>query len=253
MLTKAAQARRVIILGALSAIGEATARLYASEGARLALAGRDAVRLNQVATDLTVRGSVHCDVHVLDLADCDAATELPRIAEALGGPIDAVFLFYGVLGDQRMGEHDLDEQRRILSVNFNSAVEWCAAVANLLEEQNHGVLVATSSVAGDRGRQSNYIYGAAKAGLAAFVEGIAHRLAPTKARAVAAKLGFVDTPMTAHIPKGMLWTRPEEIGRTLKAAADRGATPVIYAPWFWRFIMLAVRLTPTFIFHRTKL
>lgn len=253
MLTQPSHSQRVVILGAVSAIGEATARLYASEGARLALAGRNAIRLKQIATDLTLRGAVQCDVHVLDLADCDAETELQKMAQALGGSIDAVFLFYGVLGQQRIGERDLAEQRRILSVNFSSAAEWCAASANLLEEQNDGVLVAVSSVAGDRGRRSNYIYGAAKAGLTAFVEGIAHRLAPTKARAVVAKLGFVDTPMTANIPKGMLWAKPEAVARKLKAAAERRDASVVYAPWFWRFIMLAVRLTPAFVFHRTKL
>jgi decaprenylphospho-beta-D-erythro-pentofuranosid-2-ulose 2-reductase len=254
MMAKPARSQRVVILGALSAIGEATARLYAAEGARLALAGRNAVRLNQVAADLILRGSAHCDVHVLDLADCDATAEFPRMTAALGGLIDAVFLFYGVLGDQHADECDLARQRRILNVNFNSAVEWCAVAADLLEQQNHGVLVAVTSVAGDRGRRSNYIYGASKAGLTTFVEGVAHRLAPTKARAVAAKVGFVDTPMTAHVAKETpIWAQPETVARRLKAAADRPSAPVIYAPWFWRFIMLAVRLTPAFIFHRTRL
>jgi short-subunit dehydrogenase len=250
--------RRVVILGALSAIGEATARLYAAEGATLALAGRHAGRLRQVADDLLMRGAARCDMHVLDLGDCDADIELDRMAQAFAGPVDAVLIFYGMLGDQQTGECDVTEQRRILCVNFNSAAEWCAAAANLLEAQDHGVLVAVSSVAGDRGRQSNYIYGAAKAGLTAYVEGIAHRLAPTKARAVAAKLGFVDTPMTAHIPKGTskgisLWAKPEAVARRIKAAADGGRAPVIYAPWFWRYIMLAVRLAPAIVFHRTKL
>lgn len=109
------------------------------------------------------------------------------------------------------------------------------------------------SVAGDRGRASNYVYGASKAGLRALVEGIAHRLARSGARAVLIKPGFVDTPMTQGIPnKGLLWARPEAVAKVIVAAADRGP-PVVYAPWFWQGIMLVVRNTPAFIFHRTNL
>ena len=153
-----------------------------------------------------------------------------------------------------VAESDAAEVRRIIAVNFASAAEWCLAAASLLERQNSGVLVAVSSVAGDRGRQSNYVYGAAKAGLTTLVQGIAHRLARTKARAIVVKLGFVDTPMTAHIQKGgPLWARPEDVARRIKAVADKGRSPVVYVPSFWRGIMLVVRNVPAFIFHRTRL
>ena len=124
----------------------------------------------------------------------------------------------------------------------------------MLERQKGGVLLAIGSVAGDRGRQSNYVYGSAKAGLSVLVEGLAHRLAPSGARAVVIKLGFVDTPMTAHINKsGPLWAKPDEIASALKRVIERHSAPVVYIPWFWRPIMAVVRNVPSAIFHKTKL
>ena len=153
-----------------------------------------------------------------------------------------------------MAERDPGEAARIIDVNFTAAVPWCLAAAALLERQKAGRLVVVSSVAGDRGRQSNYVYGAAKAGLSVLVEGIAHRLARSGAHAVAIKAGFVDTPMTAHLKRGgLLWAKAATVARDIKAAAERPGRPVVYTPWFWRFIMLVVRNVPAFIFHKTRL
>lgn len=250
-----ATAKRIIVLGALSAMGEATARLYAADGARLVLAGRNVDRLNQVAADLAARGAAEARTWPVDfVASADAAAELARMADRLGGPADAILLFFGVLGDQALAERDPGEAARILDVNFTAAAAWCLAAAALLERQKAGVLVVVSSVAGDRGRRSNYVYGAAKAGLSVLVEGIAHRLAGTGARAVVVKTGFVDTPMTAHLKRGgPLWVKPSTIARDIRSAVERPGRPVIYTPWFWRFIMLAVRSVPAFIFHKTRL
>ena len=247
--------KRVIVLGALSAIGEATARLFAAEHGRLVLAGRNADRLQQVANDLAARGAFDARVWPIDLVACaDAAGELARMVDALDGPVDAVMLFFGVLGDQALAELDPVEAARIIETNFTAAAAWCLASAALLERQKAGVLVAVSSVAGDRGRRSNYVYGASKAGLSVLMEGIAHRLAGSGARAVVVKPGFVDTPMTAHLKRGgPLWARPDAIARSIKSAVERPSSPVIYTPWFWRFVMLAVRNVPAFIFHKTRL
>ena len=249
-----ADQHRIVIIGALSAIGQATARLYAADGARLILAGRDCERLAQVADDLTQRGASYCQTLATDLAATDASLALERMVQNLGGPVDAVLIFYGLLGDQTKAQSDLTHARQIMAVNFSSSAEWCLAAANVLERQNHGVLVAISSVAGDRGRQSNYVYGAAKAGLTTLVQGIAHRLARGKARAVVVKLGFVDTPMTAHIPKGgPLWAQPPQVAARIKAIADRGGGPVVYIPFFWRPIMFVIRNVPSAVFHKTRL
>ena len=245
--------KRVIILGALSAIGEMTARLYAGEGAHLLLAGRNAERLESVASDLKARGAGRCLGWPIDLAKiADPFQTFQEMVDALGGA-DDVLLFYGVLGDQERAERDVAEARTIIKVNFSSAAEWSLAAAGHLEAQGHGALVVVSSVAGDRGRRSNYVYGASKGALTLLVQGIAHRLAPSAARAVVMKLGYVDTPMTDGFAKrGLLWASPEQVALSIRRAAE-GRQPMVYAPWFWRWIMLLVRSVPAWIFHRTKL
>lgn len=247
--------RRVIVLGATSAIAQATARRYAAEGGSLLLAGRDAQKLETIATDLRARGAAAATVETLDLArPVDAAAQLGAMAARIGG-VDDVLLAYGVLGDQARAESDLDEARRLLAVNFTSAAEWCLAAANLLEAQGRGTLLVIGSVAGDRGRQSNFVYGAAKGGLGVLVQGIAHRLAlrGNGARAVLIKPGFVDTPMTGHLAKGgPLWASPDAVAGVIHRAAYDGG-PVVYAPWFWRFILLIIRLVPASIFHKRPL
>jgi len=253
MTTDAAHGRIIVILGATSAIAEASARRWAAEGARLVLLARDPGRLDAVATDLRVRGA-RVDTVTADLATLDAATTIDRIV-ADHGRIDVVLLAYGVLGEQARAERDPAEARRILDTDFGSAAGWCLAVANVLERQDAGVLVVVGSVAGDRGRASNHVYGAAKGGLGILVQGIAHRLARGGARAVLVKPGFVDTPMTAHVArKGPLWAKPDAIAGAIVAAGRARRGPVVvYAPWFWRWVMLAIRLVPTALFHRTRL
>jgi decaprenylphospho-beta-D-erythro-pentofuranosid-2-ulose 2-reductase len=244
--------KRVLILGATSAIAQAAARIWAGEGARLVLVARNAERLETIAADLKARGAGQAEILVADCAEVESTAELPRIIETLGG-LDVVLLAYGVLGDQAKLERDPSAVADLLRTNFVSAAAWCQAVATVLQRQRSGALLVIGSVAGDRGRGSNYIYGASKAGLGVLVQGIAHRLAPTGGRAVLIKPGFVDTPMTADIArKGALWAKPEAVARTIVTSADRGG-PVVYAPAFWRGIMLAVRGTPSVVFHKTRL
>ncbi len=235
--------KRVAILGAASAIAEAAARIWAARGARFVLA---------IAADLKARGAAQADTLVADCAEVEPTSELTRIVDILGG-LDVVLLAYGALGDQSRLERDPAATAALLRTNFTSAAAWCQAVAAVLERQRAGALVVIGSVAGDRGRGSNYVYGASKAGLGVLVEGIAHRLARVGARAVLIKPGFVDTPMTAAVAhKGPLWARPETVARLIIASADRGG-PVVYAPGFWRAIMFVVRNVPSVIFHKTSL
>jgi len=242
---------KVIILGALSAVAEQTARLYAAEGAELLLVARDPERLGAVAADLKVRGAARAEVAALDLAAEAGEARFQGLVAALGGA-DHVILAYGVLGGAEV-ESDLDAARALLEVDFTSAAIWALAAANHLERQKGGSLVAIGSVAGDRGRQSNYVYGAAKAGLAVLMQGLAHRLSRSGARAVVVKPGFIDTPMTAHIAKGgPLWAKPEAIARIVRRAADKGG-PIVYAPGFWRLILWIIRALPTPVMHRTRL
>jgi decaprenylphospho-beta-D-erythro-pentofuranosid-2-ulose 2-reductase len=244
--------KRVVILGATSAIAEAAARLWAREGAHLVLVGRNAERLGSIADDLRIRGAAAAHAVVLDLSTADARGELDRMVNLIGS-VDVVLLAYGVLGDHVAAEQDPAVARNIFETDFLSAGAWCLAAASDLESRRAGALIVIGSVAGDRGRTSNYVYGAAKGGLGILIQGIAHRLAPTGARAILIKPGFVDTPMTAHIaPKGILWSRPEVIAAAIVRAAERGG-PIVYAPWWWCFIMLVIRLAPWRIVHKTKL
>ncbi|NWH07423.1 MAG: SDR family NAD(P)-dependent oxidoreductase [Alphaproteobacteria bacterium] len=258
-MSKNAQSpRRVIILGALSAVAEACARELAGEGAHLALFARNAERLEEVAADLRLRGAGQVQIFARDLAgeaDCEGA--LREAGAALGG-IDAVLVFYGILGDQARALSDWAEARHIIDVNFTSAAHWVLAAARLIEASPspRAAILVISSVAGDRGRRGNFVYGAAKAGLSVLMQGLAHRFAALPAprpRAVTIKLGFVDTPMTAAIEKkGPLWAKPEDVAPVILKALDRGPS-IVYVPFIWRFIMLAVRLMPGFIFNRINL
>jgi short-subunit dehydrogenase len=244
--------RRIVVLGALSEIAEATCRLYAAEGALMVLAARDEGRLTRVAEDLRVRGAAQVETAAIDLATADPERLMAEWADALGG-IDLVLLAYGVLGDQRAFERDLASAAALIDTNFRSAALWCLAAANRLEEAKGGALVVIGSVAGDRGRQSNYLYGATKGGLGILVQGLAHRLSASGAKAVLVKPGFVDTAMTAHIPnKGALWSKPAKLAALIRKAAE-GKSPVVYAPGYWRLIMTVIKSVPPRIFHRTKL
>ena len=244
---------RVIILGATSAIAACTARLYAKEGASILLVGRDENRLSQMAVDLKARGAENAVVAISDLAAAtDVEQQFTRFVQQIGG-VDHVLIAYGTLGDQGLAERNLVVAEEILRVNFTSAAAWSLVAANLLEAQGRGSLVVIGSVAGDRGRRANFIYGAAKAGLEALVEGIAHRFANKGPRAVLIKPGPTVTPMTEGMNRnGALWAKPEQIAATAHARAYRGGS-IAYAPGFWRYIMLIIRNLPAAIFNRMEI
>jgi NAD(P)-dependent dehydrogenase (short-subunit alcohol dehydrogenase family) len=253
-MTTQQSSNRVVILGALSAIATAVARIYAKEGARIVLVARNADRLKALGDDLRARGAAQIETEAMDLETSakDAPRHMQEWKRALGG-LDHVHVVYGYLGTQEKASTDPAELARITSSNYSTAVQWCEAAANIFRAQKHGSIVAVSSVAGDRGRQSNYAYGAAKGGLALYMQGLAHSLASTGARAVAVKPGFVDTPMTDGMKKGgALWASPEKVGAIIRRAADKGG-PIQYAPGIWRMILLVIRSVPAFVFHKTRL
>jgi short-subunit dehydrogenase len=243
--------QRIIILGAASAIAEATARIWAESGASFILVARDAARLDAIAADLKTRGAKEAVTWPLDCATADASTELDKMVAALGG-LDVLLLAYGDLGDHAEMERNPAAAAKLIQTNFTSAAAWCLAATAVLEKQRVGTLIVIGSVAGDRGRRSNFIYGATKGGLGRLVEGVAHKLAPLGARAVLIQPGFIDTPMTAGLKKGALWAKPEKIAPAIAESAQRGG-PIIYVPSFWRLIMMVIRNLPTFIFNKLNI
>lgn len=244
--------KRVLILGATSAIAERTARLFAQRGDQLFLVARNAQRLKTITDDLRVRGACDCDYRVANLADNSEHVELLREATAQLGGLDVVLIAYGTLGDQKAGEQDFAMAMQELQTNCLSVLSLLSLLANQMEQQGHGCLAVLSSVAGDRGRQSNYIYGTAKGGLSIFLQGLRNRLGKTGIQVLTIKPGFVDSPMTREFDKGLLWAKPEKIAAGIVKAIDK-KRDVIYLPFFWRYIMLIIKLIPEKLFKRLSL
>jgi len=163
-----------------------------------------------------------------------------------------VILAHGVLGDPERTHSRYGDAEWVLKTNLLGPISLLTAIAERFEKQRAGTIVAIGSVAGDRGRQSNYVYGASKGGLDLFLQGLRNRLFRSGVRVITIKPGFVDTPMTAHMPRGILFASPERIARGIRRAI-RGGGDVVYLPGFWRAIMTVVRLVPEPIFKRLKL
>lgn len=235
--------KRILIIGAASAIAEAAARIWAARGDALFLVARDVRRLESMAADLTVRGASRVGHAALDATDLEAhGAMLEHAGEYLGG-LDVVLIAHGTLGDQRACQESVSLTLHEITVNALSVVALLTPLANRLERQRHGTLAVISSVAGDRGRASNYVYGSSKALVSAFLSGLRQRLHGAGVAVVTVKPGFVDTPMTAAFPKGLLWAQPGAVGAGIVRAIDRRQA-VAYLPWFWRPIMMLVRLVP---------
>ena len=246
--------KRIAVFGATSAIAHATAKIFAQKGASLVLFARDAEKLASVADDLQVRGAESVEQHVLDLSDTDQQELVCTTFDSEQGAhgCDIALIAYGSLGDQKECEEDLTSLLAQLRINFTSVCSLLGKLATRFEKQGWGSIAVISSVAGDRGRQSNYIYGSAKGGLNVFLGGLRNRLAAKNVNVLTIKPGFVDTPMTAHLKKGPLFVGPDVIARGIVKAIEKRKS-VVYLPWFWSLIMLVIRLIPEPIFKRLKL
>jgi len=238
-----------VIFGATSAIATETARAMMAEKphASLLLVGRDAAKLEAVANDLRARGA---EVRTTVADFTDPATDWRGM---LTGTVDAVLVAHGELTDQPGCLADGTKFAQTVVVNFTSAAAIAGVAAEFLAKQGRGTLAVIGSVAGDRGRQSNFLYGSTKAALDTFLEGLRHLHAGTpRVKIVTIKPGLIDTPMTLDIKKGPLCSSAEVAGRLVWKAIQNGK-PVAYIPGFWRWIMLVIRLVPRLVFYRTKL
>lgn len=244
--------RRILICGATSAIARETARFFARDGDDLFLVGRNEEKLRAVARDLEMRGAGKAECYTADLNDFDLHEPLIRKAvESLGG-LDTVLIAHGSLSDQKNCEADRRLAEREFRTNFFSVVSLLAPIANLFEAQCGGTIAVISSVAGDRARRSNYVYGTAKGALSLFLQGLRNRLHGKGIHVLTVKPGFVDTPMTAHLRKNALFARPEDIARGIYRAIA-GKKDVVYLPGYWRFIMAVIRHIPETCFKRLDL
>jgi short-subunit dehydrogenase len=242
-----------MILGGTSGIARAVAAEFARHGYGLMLVARRQEELETVAADLRVRYAVPVQTALLDALDESGRDgAIDAALQAVGDSLAGVVLAIGYLGDQKQAESDWAEARRILDTNFTSSVALLNRVANHMEPRGRGFIAAISSVAGDRGRQSNYFYGSAKAALSTYLSGLRNRLAPRGVRVVTIKPGFVDTPMTYGKPGMFLVASPEAAARGI-VKAIRGGRDVAYVPGFWAIIMGIIRAIPEPIFKKLKL
>lgn len=248
-MTARAFPKGVLALGATSAIGEATLRLLAERGARFYLVARNQEKLHAVAADLHTRGASGVAMHVMDLDDTAAhAAMLAAAAQSLG-TIELALLAHGVLGKQDETEASYAAAEAVVRTNFLSPVSLITWLANYFESTKQGTLAVISSVAGDRGRKSNYVYGASKGALNVFLEGVRARLDRVGVQVLTIKPGFVATPMTAHLPQGPLFAKPSQVAQGIVKAIEK-RRDVVYLPGFWRVIMLIIRLIPGRIFKK---
>jgi decaprenylphospho-beta-D-erythro-pentofuranosid-2-ulose 2-reductase len=241
------------IFGASSAIADYTARALAAPGARFFLVGRDGAKLEKIAADLRVRGATQADIALYDFSDQNGLGELAAQAAASLGRVDQALIAFGTLPDQKAAEQNPALLAPEIAVNFAAPAILAQHIANHMQKNGGGLLAVITSVAGDRGRGSNYAYGSAKGGLGLFLQGLRHRLYGSGVEILDIRPGFVDTPMTRAFPKGPLWAQPRDVGAAIAKAMRARKGGKFYVPAFWSLIMLIVRNLPTFLFHRTRM
>jgi len=239
--------KRILIIGATSAIAEHCARIWAARGDALHLVARNEQHVQIIASDLKVRGASEVTTYCTDLNSMDKHEELLDVAyDALEG-VDIVLIAHGTLSNQKSCELSVHETLGEIQTNALSTISLLTLIANRFEAKKSGTICVISSVAGDRGRASNYVYGSAKAMVTAFTSGLRQRLYKSNVSVVTIKPGFVDTPMTSEFKKGFLWAKPYAIATLIVKAVEKKKAEV-YAPFFWRIIIALIKLIPSKIF-----
>jgi len=244
---------RALVLGARSVIAQALARHLAADGWDLVLAARRSEQLEPVAADVRLRYGREATVWEFDALDLPSLEALPQQVHSQCGEFHLVITVFGYLGDQERVRTDSDEMARTLLTNYLGAAVALGHLSNYLEQRDRACgIIGITSVAGDRGRQSNYFYGSAKGGLALYLQGLRNRLARGNVHVLTVKPGFVDTPMTENLTGLFLVASPDRVAADILRAYRR-RRDVVYTPWFWRYIMLLIRLIPERLFKRLSL
>ncbi|MGA5482585.1 SDR family oxidoreductase [Pseudomonas siliginis] len=245
--------KKILIVGATSAIARECARLWAKDGSEFFLVARNANQLEQISNDLIARGATNTTSLIMDVIDVNQHQSMLTSCVAILKQIDIVLIAHGTLPNQTECQTDAQVAIKEFEINGLSTIALMTTISNQLEAQRHGSLVVISSVAGDRGRPSNYLYGSAKAAVTTFAEGLQARLFKLNVNVLIVKPGFVNTPMTAglNLPE-FLVAQPEEVAKQIiKAIEHKSAS--IYTPSFWLLIMTVIKLIPTTIFKRINL
>jgi decaprenylphospho-beta-D-erythro-pentofuranosid-2-ulose 2-reductase len=245
-------ARPILILGATSAIARSTAASFAAQGHALYLAARDADELRRIAADFGIRFRIPVKYGTFDATDIETHNQFLQHVVAEIGSISGVVVAIGYLGDQQVAQVDSVETQAIIARNFSGVASILMEAANYLEAQRSGFIIGITSVAGDRGRQSNYTYGASKGALGLYLQGLRNRLVKSCVRVITVKPGFVDTAMTYGKEGTAFVASPGPVGNRI-AKAIHGRADVVYIPWFWRYIMFVIRNIPEPLFKRLKL
>jgi len=244
--------KKILVLGATSGIAEATCRIWARQGARLFLVARNAEKLAVVAADLKTRGASYVDTAVVDLDDTDQhPTLLAHAVNSLTG-MDIAYLAYGILGEQPKAEQNFSHAAQILHTNLVAPVSLLTWLANYCVQRHAGVLAVISSVAGDRGRKSNYLYGSSKAGLSAFLGGLRNRVDREGVTVLTIKPGPVKTAMTTGMKGAEKFADVDKVASGIVSAIDKRAD-TLYVPFQWQPIMFVIRNIPERIFKKLNL
>jgi hypothetical protein len=244
---------RILVIGATSAIAAACARLWASEGASFFLVARSEEKLAQTAADLHARGALEIQTYEMDVNRLDAHAPMLEACNAALGGFDVALIAHGTLPDQTACERDPEIALREFQTNGTSAIALLTLLANRVEEQRAGTLAVITSVAGDRGRPSNYVYGSAKAAVSTFCEGLRARLFKAGGYVIDIRPGFVATPMTNGLAlPGLLVASPQRVARRIVRGVARH-TDVMYVPSFWWWILLVIRWIPDEVFKRIRI
>lgn len=243
---------RVLILGASSALAHETAKRFAQDGADLVLVARSPYKLETIRGDLNVRGAKEIETIVADLADVSRHQEIMEAALKPFAGLDMALLAYGTLGDQQLCEQNVEVALQEFNNNCTSVISLLTLLGNYFEQQGRGCIAVISSVAGDRGRKSNYVYGAAKGAVTVFAQGLRNRLAKKGVAVVTIKPGMVDTPMTAHMRKGLLFANAQKVGQGIYEAMLK-RKDVVYLPGYWRYVMWLIKSIPESRFKKMNI
>jgi decaprenylphospho-beta-D-erythro-pentofuranosid-2-ulose 2-reductase len=237
-------ANKILVIGATSSLGVAICRVLASANHSLILCGRNNEELEILRQDLVIRYGIDVSITILDLAEGSL-----NISGIIDEEFDSIYMVAGDMGKEN--KNDMDNIESIININFTAPAKILTAISTKMEAKKQGCIVIVSSVAGDRGRQSNYPYGAAKAGLTVFASGLRNRLCKSGVHVMTVKPGFIDTPMTFSMNSPLI-ARREYVAKKIMLAAE-SKKDSIYVPFFWCYIMLIIRHIPEFIFKKMGL